>query len=63
MEVGPWAMEKLECLRKYLHAYTTIMSQTTIRGDTSISMHLQAREISKYVENRTARNNHFLTHW
>ena len=25
MEVGPWAKEKLECLRKYLHAYTTIL--------------------------------------
>ena len=25
MEVGPWAEEKLECLRKYLHAYTTIL--------------------------------------
>lgn len=23
--VGPWAEEKLECLRKYLHAYTTIL--------------------------------------
>lgn len=23
--VGPWAEEKLECLSKYLHAYTTIM--------------------------------------
>ena len=25
-DVGPWAREKLECLRKYLHAYTTILS-------------------------------------
>lgn len=25
MEVGPWAQEKLKCLRKYLSAYTTIM--------------------------------------
>lgn len=25
--VGPWAKEKLECLRKYLEAYTTIMSK------------------------------------
>ena len=25
--VGPWAQEKLECLRKYLHAYTTILSK------------------------------------
>ena len=27
MEVGPWAQEKLECLRKYLSAYTKIMSK------------------------------------
>lgn len=27
MEVGPWAKEKLEYLRKYLHAYTTILHQ------------------------------------
>ena len=27
MEVGPWAREKLECLRKYLEAYTTILSK------------------------------------
>ena len=26
-DVGPWAQEKLECLRKYLHAYTTILSK------------------------------------
>ena len=32
MEVGPWAREKLECLRKYLHAYTTIMSKQRFRG-------------------------------
>ena len=25
MEVGPWAQEKLTCLRKYLEAYTTIL--------------------------------------
>ena len=25
MEVGPWAREKLACLRKYLEAYTTIL--------------------------------------
>ena len=28
MEVGPWAQEKLECLRKYLHAYTTILRKS-----------------------------------
>ena len=27
MEVGSWAKEKLECLRKYLNAYTTILSE------------------------------------
>ena len=27
--VGPWAAEKLECLRKYLSAYTTIMRKQT----------------------------------
>ena len=26
-DVGPWAQEKLTCLRKYLHAYTTILSR------------------------------------
>ena len=26
-DVGPWAREKLMCLRKYLHAYTTILSR------------------------------------
>ena len=26
-DVGPWAQEKLECLHKYLHAYTTILSK------------------------------------
>ena len=25
MEVGPWAQEKLDCLKKYLDAYTTIL--------------------------------------
>ena len=28
LDVGPWAREKLECLRKYLHAYTTIFNET-----------------------------------
>lgn len=32
MEVGPWAREKLECLRKYLKAYTTILSKRNFRG-------------------------------
>ena len=32
MEVGPWAMEKLECLRKYLSAYTTILSKQNFKG-------------------------------
>ena len=27
MVVGPWVQEKLEYLRKYLHAYTTILSK------------------------------------
>ena len=32
-DVGPWAQEKLECLRKYLQAYTTILSnQQWCRG-------------------------------
>lgn len=25
MDVGPWVQEKLDCLRKYLHAYTSIL--------------------------------------
>ena len=29
MEVGPWAQEKLECLKKYLGAYTKILRQQT----------------------------------
>ena len=28
LDVGAWAREKLECLRKYLHAYTTIFNET-----------------------------------
>ncbi len=32
MEVGPWAKEKLECLRKYLQAYTTILSRQNFEG-------------------------------
>ena len=32
MEVGPWVQEKLECLRKYLHAYTTILSKKPFKG-------------------------------
>jgi three-Cys-motif partner protein len=32
MDVGPWAREKLDCLRKYLHAYTTIMRKQRFRG-------------------------------
>lgn len=31
-DVGPWAQEKLECLRKYLHAYTTILSRRKFKG-------------------------------
>ena len=31
-DVGPWAREKLECLRKYLHAYTTILSKQRFEG-------------------------------
>ncbi len=31
-DVGPWAQEKLECLRKYLHAYTTILSKQQFKG-------------------------------
>ena len=27
--MGPWASEKLECLRKYLHAYTAILRKQT----------------------------------
>ena len=27
LDVGPWVQEKLECLRKYLNAYTTILSK------------------------------------
>jgi hypothetical protein len=27
-EVGPWAEDKLECLRKYLSAYTTMVRTT-----------------------------------
>ena len=32
MDVGPWAQEKLECLRKYLAAYTTILSRQSFAG-------------------------------
>ena len=28
---GPWTEHKLECVRKYLHAYTTIMSKQPFR--------------------------------
>ncbi len=31
-DVGPWATEQLECLRKYLHAYTTILSKQRFEG-------------------------------
>lgn len=32
MDVGPWAKEKLECLRKYLQAYTTILIRQKFKG-------------------------------
>ena len=32
MEVGPWAKEKLDCLGKYLHAYTTILRKQKFNG-------------------------------
>ena len=32
MEVGPWAREKLGCLRKYLSAFTTILSKQQFKG-------------------------------
>ena len=33
MDVGPWAREKLECLRKYLAAYTTTLrNQHWLKG-------------------------------
>ncbi|MYE81849.1 MAG: three-Cys-motif partner protein TcmP [Gammaproteobacteria bacterium] len=32
MDVWPWAREKLDCLRKYLEAYTTILSRRHFRG-------------------------------
>ncbi len=32
MDVGPWAREKLECLSKYLNAYTTILSKWSFKG-------------------------------
>ena len=31
-EVGPWAEEKLECLGKYLNAYTTILRKQKFKG-------------------------------
>ena len=31
-EVGPWAEDKLECLRKYLAAYTTILRKQRFKG-------------------------------
>ena len=31
-EVGPWAEDKLECLRKYLSAYTTILRKQSFKG-------------------------------
>ena len=30
--VGPWVREKLDCLRKYLHAYTTVLSKQRFQG-------------------------------
>ena len=32
MEVGPWAKEKLDCLSKYLNAYTTILRKQNFKG-------------------------------
>lgn len=32
MDVGPWAKEKLQCLRKYLQAYTTILIKQNFKG-------------------------------
>ena len=32
LDVGPWVQEKLECLRKYLQAYTTILSKRKFKG-------------------------------
>ena len=32
MRVGPWVREKLDCLRKYLHAYTTVLSKQRFQG-------------------------------
>lgn len=32
MDVGHWAEEKLDCLRKYLEAYTTILKNQNFRG-------------------------------
>ena len=32
MDVGPWVQEKLGCLRKYLQAYTTILSKRKFEG-------------------------------
>ena len=31
-EVGPWAEDKLECLREYLSAYTTILRKQRFKG-------------------------------
>ena len=31
-EVGPWAEDKLECLRRYLSAYTTILRKQRFKG-------------------------------
>ena len=32
MDVGPWAEEKLDCLRKYLEAYTSILKNQSFKG-------------------------------
>jgi three-Cys-motif partner protein len=32
MDVGPWSREKLDCLGKYLHAYTTILRKRGFKG-------------------------------
>ena len=32
MDVGPWVREKLDCLRRYLHAYTTILRKQRFQG-------------------------------
>lgn len=52
-KVGPWAAEKLEVLRKYLHAYTTILSKQS--GKIEAFYYIDAFSGAGRAEVRTSR--------